>query len=170
MFSFPSPPKQAIRNPYIYIYRRPRVKKRLSRIVTRRGGKKRNSHKSPARSLTWFIQVQIPPRISHSAATESPRPVSSRPPSPKRACEIKISGTRGKQRLISPVSQMEIVPVASPSITGSKTPGLASLQVRRWKRSEINLISCAISSCRHRATATARGRRRRRRPFLLAYP
>jgi len=53
---------------------------------------------------------------------------------------------------------MEIVPVSVSSITGSKTLSLArspahsldaAPQVRRQKRSEINLISCAISSCRH---------------------
>lgn len=62
---------------------------------------------------------------------------------------------------------MEIVPGhRSP---GSKTPASPrqELQVRRQKRSEINLISRTISSCR-------RGRprhRRRRRPVLTpAYP
>jgi hypothetical protein len=56
----------------------------------------------------------------------------------------------------------------APSITASKTPRAprrVALQVRRPRRSEINLISCAISSCRHR-----QARRPRSTPSSPSYP
>lgn len=72
----------------------------------------------------------------------------------------------GKQRLIFLGSQMEIVP-------GHRSPvakRVASLQVRWQKRSEINLISCAISSCRHERRRRSHRRRRRRRSYPCPHP